>query len=377
MLTLLSLASSVFLVANLEAALIHLERLPRRVGGEERLIVHGKASLRDRLPRSYLDRIRNVPEVTAAVPLMWFGGIYKRLAPENRFAQYGIEAASLRAVIPELEPIDPATRSAAPQLFEEFAADRSGALAGIELFEKFGWKLGDRIMLSSILYPVDLGFTLRCSYDAGSGMDSRAFYFHWEYLEESLGNPGFVNGVMVRGESPQALPDIIDRIDGMFANSATETHTETETALRAGFIQMLGNLQFLVNAIGTAVGFAMLMVSANTMAMAARERTSEIAVMKAIGFAPSKLLQLLLSEAAVLGFLGSLLGMLCAAGLAPLMELMLAHTNVGPLFAGYRVGAEIALMLIPAGIAIALLAAILPVWNVIRRPILTAIAHGV
>jgi putative ABC transport system permease protein len=103
-------------------------------------------------------------------------------------------------------------------------------------------------------------------------------------------------------------------IDGLFENSSATSITETEQAFKAGFIAMAGNLAFLLNGIGLAVAFTILLVTANTMSMAVRERRTEIAVLKTLGFQGGTVLGLILGEALMLGFLGGTTGLLLGFG---------------------------------------------------------------
>jgi putative ABC transport system permease protein len=104
-------------------------------------------------------------------------------------------------------------------------------------------------------------------------------------------------------------------IDALFENSDTQTKTETEAAFLAGFISMAGNLALLLHGIGLAVTFTILLVTANTMSMAIRERRTEIAVLKTLGFPSGLVMALVMGEAAVLGALGGGLGILLGWGM--------------------------------------------------------------
>jgi len=377
-LTVLSLAASVFLVATLEGVLQHVDGLAVAQGGETRLITRRKTSLQDRLPESYVEKIRALPGVVAATPMIWFGGIYKDMTkPENWFGQLSCEPEIFREVIPEAEIVDPVTGAPAPQLYEDFKNDRTGAIAARDLFLKFakdGWAIGKKITLVGMIYPVNLELTLRAAYHAKSGTDNGTLYYHQKYIDEALGRPGLIGVVSLRAASIEAMPGLIDKIDSMFANSDFETLTETERAFQAGFVQMMGNIKFLLRAIGTAVAFAMLMVAANTTAMAARERAHEIAVLKAIGFTPGLVLGLLLAEATILGFAASGIGAALAAGLAPVLDSgVFAKSNFSFFLTGYRLAPWIPVAALVLGAFVGWISAFIPSWHVARLPIAATI----
>jgi putative ABC transport system permease protein len=194
--------------------------------------------------------------------------------------------------------------------------DMRGCIVGKKTAERFGWKIGDTFQLESFIPPYRIGhpfeFVIRGIFDSDEkrfpGTDTTAMYFHWKYLYESTNQRVGVGTFFTLIDDPQQAGEISKKIDAVFANSERETHTETEAAFRAGFIAMAGNLALLLNGIGTAVAFTILLVTANTMSMAVRERRNEIAVLKTLGFSSGLVMTLILAEALVLGILGGGLG---------------------------------------------------------------------
>ncbi len=372
-LTALSLAASVFLVATLEGLLRHVEDIPRAIGGEQRLFVVSRASMRERFPRAHFDKVLQVPGVEAATPMVWLQGLYREYLPENFFAQFGCDPDQLLRVQPELEPVDPETRRPRPELYEAFRADRAGAFVGSGLLDRFGWRLGDRVTLVSQAYPATLDFTIRAAFHARQGGDNHAFFFHWQYLDDALGSGGWVNAINVRTTSITENAAVIERIDRLFANSSFETHTQTETALRANFLQSLGNLDLIVRSIAAAVGFGMIMVAANTVAMEARERTAEIAVLRALGFTPGLVVRLFLAEAAVLALGASLAGAGAAALLGPFVR-GVGGAGIGArLLADYELPGAVAGGALLFGTLTGVAAAALPAWRSSRLSIVATL----
>ena len=270
----------------------------------QRLITRHKVSLTNLIPMAYRDKIRHVPDVTHVVPFNWFGGVYKDQTQKNFFARFGTDPEEFFAVYPEFSL--PADQE------EAWKKDRTGAVADVELAKKYGWKIGDRIVLQGDIYPIRLELTLRGLYT--SKVPNNSLYFNWKYVEEGVafakGNAGMF-GVMV--DSPQNVNQVSHAIDAMFANAPEPTRTETEKAFGLSFIAMLGNVKAFILVISLAAVFTILLVSGNTMAMSIRERTREVAVLKTLGFTPRTILGLFMGEGIAVAAMGGVLGTLVAA----------------------------------------------------------------
>ncbi len=295
LLTVLSLAVSIFLLASLVTLQMELERGARESSGSLRLVVRRATSLVDPLPEAYRRTLERIPGVDLVVAMDWFGGIYRE--ERNFFANFAVDVPKNRRMWPEVE-VDPAE-------FEQFARDRTAAMVGRKLMERFGWRLGQRVTLSGTIYPVDLTFTIRAVYRHS---DATAFMFHRDYLMEAMGSPGTVGTFWLKAANAAVIPRIMDEVDRTFRNSDAPTKTETEKAFQLSFLQMLGDVRRLILSVSSVVVFAILLVTANTTAMAVRERTREVAVMKALGFTARHILALLVGEAAVVALAGGLLG---------------------------------------------------------------------
>jgi putative ABC transport system permease protein len=269
----------------------------------QRLIVRHKVSLTNLLPGSYREKIRHVPGVAKVLPMNWFGGTYKDATPKNFFARFGTDPEEFFDVYPELElPKD--------QL-DAWKKDRAGAIADAELAKKFGWKVGDRIVMQGDIYPIRLELTLRGIFTAK--LPNNSLYFNEKYVEEGVkfakDQAGFY-GILV--DSPQNVDRVSHDVDAMFANAPEPTRTETEKAFGLSFLAMLGNVKAFILVIASASVFTILLVAGNTMAMSIRERTREVAVLKTMGFTRRTILGVFIGESIAIGTVGGILGTLFA-----------------------------------------------------------------
>jgi len=269
-----------------------------------RLIVRHKVSLTNLLPISYRDKIRTIPGVTHVVPFNWFNGVYKDNKPENFFARFGVDPDEFFDVYTELKiPSD--------QL-EAWKKDRAGCVADESLAKKYGWKVGDRIVIQGDIYPIRLELTLRGIFKSDPANNS--LYFNWKYVEEGVSfakDHAGLFGVMV--DSPQDVGKVSKGIDDTFANAPEPTKTETEEQFGLDFIAQLGNVKAFILIISLAAVFTILLVAGNTMAMSIRERIREVAVLKTLGFRREMILGLFVGEAVAIAALAGVIGTLFAA----------------------------------------------------------------
>jgi putative ABC transport system permease protein len=305
--TILGMAVCIFLFCTLQTILAAIN-FSLQSASSQRLWTRHAVSLIFQLPLSYKARIAAIPGVRRVATSNWFQGVYKDR--KNFFANFAVDAEEHLAIYPEAV-IPPDQRAA-------YLADRRAAMVGRNLAERFGWKIGDTIQLESDIPPYRVGrpfeFVIRAIYDADQqknpGFDLNSMFFHFEYLYEATNRSIEAGTYVIEIENPDDAAAISRSIDAMFDNSDAQTKTETESAFTAGFISMAGNLSFLLNAIGMAVAFTILLVTANTMSMAVRERRTEIAVLKTLGFSGGTVLALILVESLVIGVLGGSLGLL-------------------------------------------------------------------
>ena len=279
------------------------------IAGADRLVVIGRTSIMQPLPITYLPRLMRVPGVRDAAHATWFGGVYQDA--RNFFPQFVIVPEDWRRMYPEYV-VDPAQWSG-------FLGDRQGCVIGAKLAQRFGWAVGSRIPLKA---PGYLGggswdFNVRAIYrGTRQGDDETQFWLRHDYFYEKAPQywQGIVGWYVVRVANADQALSVARAIDAEFGNSASETRTQTESAFAAGFVQQMGNIQFLLLAIGGVVFFTLLLVTGNTMAIAVRERTGELAVLKAIGFSDRFVLGLVLAESLLIAAIGGALGLWLAHG---------------------------------------------------------------
>ena len=269
----------------------------------QRLIVRHKVSLIFNLPAYYREKIRAIPGVTQVVNEQWFGGQYKDDKPENFFAQFATDPQELCKVYREYQM--------PPDQLEAWQKDRAGAIVDSELAKKHGWKIGDRLNIKGVIFPLNLELTIRGIFTAPQ--PTQAMYFNKTYLDEGYTEAKGSEGIFaVLVDTADNVPRVAKTIDEEFRNSPKPTKSETEKAFQLDFVQMLGNVKAFLLSISLAVVFAILLVSANTMAMSIRERTREVAVLKTLGFTRRSILGLFVGEAVSLSVMGGLLGSLVA-----------------------------------------------------------------
>jgi putative ABC transport system permease protein len=314
------------------------------ISGADRLVVIHKISLIMPLPIAYKGRIAAVPGVEAVTHMNWFGGVYQD--PKNFFAQMAVDTPTFFDLYPEYV-VPPAQKKA-------WEADRTGVIAGRDLAERFGWKIGDRIPIQGTIFSHKDGsrlwtFNLDGIYEPGKkGVDATQFFFHYDYLKEASRGGDMVGWYTIRIDDPKRAAELSKRIDGLFANSSYETKTSTEKAFAQGFANQIGNIGAIVRYVVSAVLFGMLLVIGNTMAQAVRERTNELAVLKTLGFGNGLVLFLVIAESCLLALCGAALGLLVSWGVfIPVVGKMLKQFL--PVFFipgwGFVLGIGIALLL--------------------------------
>ena len=305
LLTVGSFAVALFLYGVL-AVVDHAFTGGLEVVGADRLVVINRVSIIQPLPLSYRDRILRIPGVKVVTHDNWFGGVYQD--EKNFFPQFVVDVETRRQVFPELVVPD--------EQWNDFVKDRQGAIAGAKTAKRFGWKVGDRIPLKSSLFGSGTWeFNLRGIYHGERPQDDETqFWFQWDYFEERMPQSwkGNVGWYTLRIDNPDAAARVAKAIDEEFSNSPFETKTETESAFAAGWVKQFGNIKFLILTIGGVVFFTLLLVTGNTMAIAVRERTGELAVLKAVGYSDRFVLLLVLAESFVVATVGGGLGLVLA-----------------------------------------------------------------
>jgi putative ABC transport system permease protein len=277
------------------------------IAGLDRLILIHKVSLIMPLPYAYLGRLQQTPGVELATHQTWFNGIYQE--PANFFANIAVEPEPFLKVYPEFR--------VPPDQVKAWLADRQGAIAGRDLAQRFGWTVGDRIPLTGTIWQPKQGqtweFNLVGIYDGDDGIDKTQFFFRYDYLDENrVEGEGLVGWYVVKIADPSQAVALSRTFDEMFSNSSAETKTTTEKGFIESFAKQIGDIGSIMIAISSVVLFMFGLVAASTMAQSVRERTSELAVLKTLGFTGGAILALVLAESLFIALAGGGLGLAIA-----------------------------------------------------------------
>ena len=357
-----------FLLYSLLSAIGYAFRSGADLADAERLVVIDKISLINPLPVSYENKIAATPGVASVTHASWFGGYYQD--PRNQMPQFPVEPRDYFAMYPELK--------IPPEQLEAWANNRIGLVVGEELAEQFGWKIGDRIPLQATIWTKQDGgrtweFELEGIFSTDDPRGGTSYMlFQYDYFDEAraFGN-GTVGWYILRVANGANPVEVANAVDGQFANSPNETETSTEQAFVESFSKQFGNIALIVTLILGAVFFTLLLVSGNTMAQSVRERISELAVLKTLGFADGSVLGIVLSESVLIMLIGGLLGLgigwLLVKGLASTIGAFLPGVFLSPT----AIVAALCLM-VAAGIA----AGIFPALKAMRLSIVDALARG-
>lgn len=317
-----------------------------------RMVTRNAISLVFSMPIYYRERIKTVDGVKAVSISNWFGGIYKE--PQNFFAQFAVDHENFFDLYPEfLIP---------PEQLLAFKRDRQGAMVGRKLADQYGWKIGDTIPIRGTIYPGTWQFTVRGIYD---GKDDttvvRQFYFHYDYLNEEMKrkSPRRADQVgifIVDASDASRTADISRGVDAEFKNSLAETLTETEKAFQLGFVAQSESIVVAIRIVSFVVIIIIMAVVANTMAMTARERLSEYATLKALGFSPAFVAALIFGEALMMCFIGVGIGILLTFPIAA----GFANSPAGAVFAAFKVSQATILLQLGCALIVGVVASLVP-----------------
>jgi putative ABC transport system permease protein len=315
-LTLVSIVAAFLLFGMLDAVRLSFAQVGQSANGAQRLQTGSKLSFIQTLPRSLGDQIAQVPGVKSVTFANWFGGAYQD--PHNAVFSFAV-APNYIDLYPEI-----AVSAAERKAFDE---TRTGALVGEKLAQRFHWKVGDRIPLQSTIFPdregsknwqFDIVGILHSTDKKAGGFFDQMFLLNWKYFDDTTPyNRGQVGWYVTRVADVNQADAVARRIDALSANSDHETKTQTEQAATANWMKQLADIGLIVGSIMGAVFFTLLLLSGNTMMQAVRERTSELAVMKTIGFRDGSVLAMVLAESVLLLVIGGVLGLVVASALVP------------------------------------------------------------
>lgn len=271
-----------------------------------RLVTRNAISLVFPMPINYREKIRAVEGVRSVAVANWFGGVYRDTSMANFFPRFAVDAEQYFAMYPEYVLNE--------DEFRAFLRDRKGAVIGRKLALQHGFRIGDTIPIQGDIFPGNWEFTVRAIYDgAEPNTDTSLMFFHFDYLNETLkqrvpGRADKVGVFVVAIEDVGRAAEIARAIDEQFKNSAAETLTETEKAFQIGFAKQTEAIVIAVRFVSYVVIAIILAVMANTMAMTARERMTEYATLKALGFPPAFIAALILGESLAIAVIGAAIG---------------------------------------------------------------------
>ncbi len=355
-LTMLSIAFSLFLLLFLLTVLNGLLNPVTQDEAALRLIVRRSTSLAEFMPIAYGDKIRELPEVELVTPLQWCNFFYRDT--NNFFANFAADPEHLFEIYSE--------QKVSPEALARFKAERTAAISGKDLMDKFGWKVGDKITLLGSIFPVDLEFTIVGEYTSAEFQNS--FYLRYDYLNEAMNKLNQVGCFAIKVKSKEAVPRVAEAVDALFRNSPYETKTETEKAFVLGFVSMLGNVKNIIASVALVVMFTMLLVSVSTMSMAVRERLREVAILRAIGYPRGVVVRLILGEAFFIAGLGTVLGIAMAESL----RFVDLNSVSNGFLDKFRPEVATYALTIAAGVGIGLISGLVPAVQAARMNIVSA-----
>ncbi len=345
------------LLAMYNALYISTEETPAQA---LRVITRNKVAVIFPMPISYRQKIRQAPGVREVMVWQWFGGVYKE--PKNFFARLAVEPERFFSLYPEYRVPEDQKRA--------FRQERTACMVGRAIANKYGIKLGDRVTLRGDVFPVDLELTTRAIYDA-EGSDE-TLYFNLEYLFESLplSRRDFAGAFTILADSPDSVARIARAVDDQFRNSPVQTKTESERAFQLGFLSLVGNVKAFLLLVCAAVTFTLLLVSGNTMAMAARERVHEIGILKGLGFTPGAIMGIILGEAGLVSLAGGAMG--CALAILACGVVRQAPAFIQQLKT-LQLQPTVALFCLGVAIVIGVVSSFVPAYSAARTSVLDAL----
>jgi putative ABC transport system permease protein len=330
----------------------------------DRLIARNKISITFPMPLSYVQKIKDVVGDRGIVGYQnWFGGVYPK--DEHGFFATLASDDQMYALYPEI--VIP------PDQYAAFNDDRQGAIVGTHLAEKYGWKIGDKVTLRGAIYAGDWDYNIRGIYHSSSkAVDESSFFFHWKYLNEKTLIKDQVGLIGIRINDPSQSTAVAEAIDKMFASSLAETRTESEKAFQLEFLSMVIGIVRAIQLFSVLVLVILMLVLANTLAMATRERTTEYAVMRAIGFRPHHIVWMVLGEGFVMALVGALLGVLMAIPVITYTGAAL-EKSIGGFIGNIDVDPKNVVLAVAVSLGLGMIAAALPAWRAGKLKIVDAL----
>jgi putative ABC transport system permease protein len=357
-LTILSIAVSLFIFCALASVPLVARRILADSASSVRIACHNKAGLAYPMPQSYKHRIAGIPHVVAVISQNWFGGIYDEVT--DQFPNLAADPEDIEVMWPDW--------GLSREAVDRFKGLRTACLVGPSTMKEFHWQIGQQIMLRGTIYPFNL--TLNIVGVLGGKAPPNFMLFRRDYLEELAGETGYVDNYWVRVDEAASVPKTMAALDQEFANSPAETLSESEASFLGNFIDNYRIFFQLAEMLGLVVIVTIGLVAANTAAMSIRERRTEIAVMRAIGFQSGTILFMILSESLLVALIGGVLG--CGAAFLTFKFFSIGAVAAGPL-ANVRVSPQIVAETMILAALIGIVSAFVPAYSATRRNIVEAL----
>lgn len=334
---------------------------PRTSRGSFRLVVRHRVSMLSMLPTADEERIRQLPGVAAVSDFSFFFGRYREGGAQNAFMRAAVDPETILSVFDDAEIVAGSAR--------DWRQDRTGCLVGANLAAKYGWKVGDRAVLVGDVFPTTLELTIRGIYFLQNGT-SATLFFDRRLLDERFPYfKGQASTLWIKAKDAAAAERLGPLIDSMFENSPNPTKTETENAFRNGMVSMLGNVKLLLTSIGAIIVLVILLIAGNTMAMTARERITEIAVFRTLGFTRATILALVLGESVLIALAGGAAGILIFVAGEPALRRQLLQTPMASLAATFHIYPQVLALAFALAVGIGVLAGLVPAFRSASRSI--------
>ncbi len=319
------------------------------------------------LPKRYVDDIKNLPGVAKVSWMNWFGGKVES-RPNEFFGTIATDPESFLDVYDEII-VD-------PKQAEAWKQNRQGALVGDRLAKQFGWKLGQKIVISGSIYPGDWEFIVEGIYTAQRrSVDRSTLWFHWDYLNDSTAMrvKDQVGWIVTRVDDPKKSGQISKQIDAMFDERDTQTITMSEKAMQQSFLGMISAVLTAIDIVTIAILAIIVLILGNTIAMAVRERTTEYGCLRAIGFRGKHIAAFVVGESITIGLLGGALGLgfsqlLINGMLGPFLE-----ENMGGMFPHFKLAPGLIAVALAIAAGLAVLAAVLPAYSASKLKVVDAL----
>jgi putative ABC transport system permease protein len=334
---------------------------------KDRVVTRHKVTFVMELPKRYVEDVRNAPHVKSVTWANWFGGKDPKHDREF-FAALAVDAATYFSVYDEMK--------VPPDQFETWKHDKQGAIVGDVLARKMGWKVGDKVILQSGIYPGDWQMTVDAIYEATArSVDRSTFLFHWDYVNDSLPpeRRDNVGWIVSRVDDPAHVADIGVGLDKVFDDRETPTLSQDERSFNASFLAMFSAVLKAMDIISAVILVIMTLILGNTIAMGVRERTNEYGVLRAIGFLPRHIALWIVGESLAMGILGGLFGLVLSWPLIHLGFGRFIEENMGNFFPYFRLETfNMAIGLALAGV-LGVVASALPAWRASQLRVVDAV----